>query len=170
MRTTLLTALMVFTAIYVSTQSRLPESNDDNLYFIALRASVLQMDKEWGHLAHGALEDEIEIPTDYRHMIVRKTPMITDELPTAFENHSVEFLDDQELVERYRKLKKSFAVLEVAPMRNQGGVLKVTVFHNWFDYKENRMEFADSDWSNVEFRYDCGQGTFVIDSVKLGGI
>jgi hypothetical protein len=161
--------LVGFAATCVSAQSNPTESND-NLYSIALRASILQMDKEWGHLGHTALDDEIEMPTDYRHMIVRKNEMITDGLPTMFEDHSVEFLDDQELVERYRKLKKSFAVLEVAPMRNHGSILKISVSMYWFDYKEGRMEFGYSDWSNVEFRYDCGKGKFEINSVKLGGI
>ena len=170
MRTILLAALVGFTSIYSSAQSSPSDSNDNNLYSIALKASILQMDKEWGHLGHSALDDEIRVPTDYRHMIVRKNSIITDDLPTTFENHSVEFLDDQELVERYRKLKKSFAVLELAPMRNHGGVLKVVVSTYWFDYKESRMEFGYSDWSSVVFRYDCGLGAFVIDSVKLGGI
>lgn len=128
------------------------------------------MEKEWGHLGHSAFEDEIEIPTDYRHMLVRKDPRITNDLPTAFENHSIEFLDDKELVGRYGNVKKSFAVLEVAPIRNHGSILEVVVGTYWFSYKKHRLQFAYSDWSDVEFRYDCERGVFVVNSVKLGGI
>jgi hypothetical protein len=140
----------------------------DNLYSLALQASILQMEREWGHLGHSTLEEGI--PTDYRHMLVRKDPIITDELPTAFENHSIEYLDDQELIDRYRKLNNSFSVLKIAPIRNQGAVLKIVVSTYWFSYKKNQLQFAYSDWSDVEFRYDCEQRAFVITSVKLGGI
>src|SRR5689334_11354221 len=107
MRTVLLLAFMAFITVCVSAQSDPREPSDNNLYSIALKASVLQMEKEWGQLGHSALEDETRVPTDYRHMLVRKDPIITDDLPTAFDNHSIEFLDDQELVDRYRTLKKS---------------------------------------------------------------
>ena len=170
MRTILLAAFMAFLSGYPSAQSNPPESNDNNLYTLAVKASILQMEKEWGHLGHSAFEDEVKIPTDYRHMVVRKDPIITDDIPTSFENHSIEFLDDQELVDRYRNLKKSFAVLKIAPIRSHGSVLKIVVSTYWFSYKGNRLEFAYSDWSDVEFRYDCGQDGFVINSVKLGGI
>lgn len=140
----------------------------DNLYSVALEASILQMEKEWGHLGHSALEEGI--PTDYRRMLVRKDPIITDGLPTAFENHSIEYLDDQELIDRYHKVNNSFLVLKIAPIRNQGTILKIVVSTYWFSYKKHRLQFAYSDWSDVEFRYDCDQGAYVINSLKLGGI
>jgi hypothetical protein len=140
----------------------------DDLYYLALQASILQMEREWGHLGHSALEEGI--PIDYRRMLVRKDPIITDGLPTAFENHSIEYLDDQELIDRYRKLNNSFLVLKIAPIRNQGTVLKIVVSTYWFSYKKHRLQFGYSDWSDVEFRYDCKQDAFVITSVKLVGI
>ena len=170
MRTVLLAAFMAFIEVSAPAQSNSSQANDDNLYSLALKASILQMEKEWGHLGHGAYEDKIEIPTNYRHMIVRKDPVITDDLPTEFENHTIEFADDQELVDRYHKLNKSFAVLKVFPIRNQGNVLRIGVSVYWFSYKKRRLAFGVSDWSDVEFRYDCGQGTLVMSSVKLGGI
>ena len=163
-------AFMAFIEVSAPAQSNSSQANDDNLYSLALKASILQMEKEWGHLGHGAYEDKIEIPTNYRHMIVRKDPVITDDLPTEFENHTIEFADDQELVDRYHKLNKSFAVLKVFPIRNQGNVLRIGVSVYWFSYKKRRLAFGVSDWSDVEFRYDCGQGTLVMSSVKLGGI
>jgi hypothetical protein len=140
----------------------------DNLYSLALQASILQMEKEWGHLGHSALDEGV--PTDYRRMIVEKDQNITDELPTAFQDHSIEYLDDQELIGRYRKLKNSFEILRIGPMRNEGTVFKIVVSTYWVSYKKRRLEFAYSDWSDVQFRYDCEQGEFVITSVKLGGI
>jgi len=40
-------------------------------------------------------------------MIVEKDSLITDGLPAQFDNHSVEYLDHEGLVEHYRKLGKS---------------------------------------------------------------
>jgi len=162
--------LAVFITVCASAQSNPSETNANNLYSLALKASILQMEKEWGHLGHGALEEETRIPTDYRHMLVLKDPVITDDLPTMFKDHSIEFVDDQELIDRYRKLNKSFAVLRIDPIRNKDNALEVVISTDWFSYKENRLEFAYSDWSAVEFRYDCKRGAFVTSSVKLGGI
>lgn len=50
-----------------------------------------------------------------------------DDLPTVFENHSIEYLDDQQLIDCYRKLNRPFVVLKIAPIRNQGTVLKVVI-------------------------------------------
>lgn len=153
---------------YTATSQTVSVPAKDDLYSLALQASILQMEREWGHVGHSALDEGI--PTDYRHMLVRKDPILTDGLPTAFENHSIEYLDDQELVHRYLKLNNSFLVLKIAPIRNQGTVLKIVVSTYWFSYKKHRLQFAYSDWSDVEFHYDCKQGAFVITSVKLGGI
>jgi hypothetical protein len=165
----LVLAIVIFVispSVAISQTVLLPAN--DNLYSLALQASILEMEKEWGHLGHSALDEGI--PTDYRRMIVRKNPIITDGLPTGFENHSIQYLDDQELIVRHHKLNKSFAILSVAPIRNEGTVLKIVVSTEWFSYKRHRLEFAYSDWSDVEFRYDCEKGAFVITSVKLGGI
>jgi hypothetical protein len=145
-------------------------STKDNLYSRALEASVIEMEKQWGHLGHSALDDEVQIPTNYRRMIVHKNPIITDDLPTAFGNHSIEYLSDQEVIERSKKVKKAFAVLKIGPIRNEGAVLKVVVSVYWFSYKNHRAQFAYSDWSDVRFHYDCERDTFFMASVKLGGI
>jgi hypothetical protein len=149
----------------VAQSASAPPKND--LYSLALQASILQMEKEWGHLGPSAFEG---IPPDYHHMIVQKDPSITDKLPTDFEGHSIEYLDNQELIDRYRRLNKTFETLRVGPIRNEGAVLRITVSTWWFSYKKHRLLFGYSDWSDVEFRYDCEHGTFVIASVKLGGI
>jgi hypothetical protein len=157
----------VISAHTAVSQTAAPPAKDD-MYSLALQASILQMEREWGHLGHSALEEGV--PTDYRHMLVWKDPIITDGLPTSFENHSIEYLDDQELIDRYRKLNNSFLVLKIAPIRNQGSVLKIVISTYWFSYQKHRLQFAYSEWSDVEFRYDCKQGAFGITSVKLGGI
>jgi hypothetical protein len=162
----LVLVIIIFVAAPAALPQTAPLAANDNLYSLALRASILQMEKEWGHLGHG----EEGIPTDYRRMVVQKDPIITDGLPTAFEEHSIEYLDDQQLVDRYHKLNNSFETLKIGPIRNEGTILKVVVSTYWLSYKKHRLEFGYSDWSEVEFSYDCQKQAFVVTSVKLGGI
>jgi hypothetical protein len=158
-------SLSLFVQAAIS-QTAQPASND-NLYARGLQASILEMEKQWGHLRYGPEEG---LTPDYRHMMVQKDPIITDKLPAAFENHTIEYLDDAGLISRYHQLDKSFMVLRIAPISNDGNTLKVTVSTYWFSYKKHRLLFGYSDWSEVEFRFDCKADGFVISSVKLGGI
>jgi len=158
-----LTAMVVFlsgSSVIGYTQA-LPEPLKGNPYSVALVASVLQMEKVWGNVHNGM---------DYSHLIVHKSPDITDDLPTQFDKHSVNYLDSKMLIERYRALNKAFPVLEVSPIQVDGSRLKVTVTVSWFSYEHRQLRFGVSDWSNVEFTYDCGQEKFVLQSVKLGGV
>lgn len=165
-RIVLLPAFLAFVTVFVCAQSSPSETNDTNLYSVALKTSILQMEKDWGHID----DSSSGVRTDYRHMIVQKAPSITEGLPTEFENHFVEYLDYQALVDRYRKLGKPFAVLEIHPMQNEGKTLKISVVVYWTSYKKGRFLRGVSDWSDVEFQYDCDKQQFVVSSVKLGGI
>ena len=158
---------MMFIVPWVSSQTA-PAHEDDNLYAIALRASIVQMEREWGHIGYSGLEDQT--PPDYRHMMVRKDAVLTDTLSNRFGEHSVEYLDDDALIQRYKKLRKSFAVLRIEPIRNAGNDLRIQVTVYWVSYKNNRLRLALSAWSDVHFHYDCSANEFNISSVKLGGI
>ena len=168
MKTVLLAACIAFIMISISALSNSPQANDNNLYSPALKTSILQMEKEWGHIDDSVRGEEIR--TDYRHMIVEKDSLITDGLPAEFDNHSVEYLDHEGLMARYRKLGKSYATLVIRPIKNEGPTLKVAVVVYWASYKKHRLQLGLSDWSDVEVRYDCDQQNFVVSSVKLGGI
>jgi len=43
----------------------------------------------------------------------------------------------------------------------------VTVY--WVEYKKSKVELALSDWSDVEFRFNCETERFDISNIKLGG-
>jgi len=103
-------------------------------------------------------------------VIVRKDPELTGGLPSEFGEHHVEYPDNQTLIEKYNTLKKEFAVLAIHPMRNEGTHLRIQVSTSWVEYKRKGLWFGISDWSDVEFQHDCDKQTYVISSVKLGGI
>jgi len=168
MKAVLLAACLTFVTIPVFAQTLASQTSDNNLYSLALKASILQMEKEYGHIDDSVGGESIR--TDYRHMTVEKEPVVTDGLPTEFDDHFVEYLDHQGLVERYKKLGKPYAVLVIQPIQNEGTALKIAVVVYWVSYKKHRLQLALSDWSNVEFRYDCDKQRFVVSLVKLGGI
>jgi hypothetical protein len=55
-------------------------------------------------------------------------------------------------------------------MKSQGAALTIQVTVYWVEYKKSRLNFALSDWSDVEFRFNCETQSFIISNVKLGGI
>jgi hypothetical protein len=168
MRTVQLAAVIVLVTVFAPAQSNQSETHADNLYALALKTTILQMEKEYGHIDDTVLGERTR--TDYRHMIVEEDPLITKGLPTDLENHFVEYLDSQALVERYKKSGKSYAALVIQPMQNEGKTLKIAVVVYWISYKKGHLQLGLSDWSKVEFHYDCDKQQFIVSSVKLGGI
>ena len=168
MRAVKLAAVIVLFTVFPPAQSANSERHNDNLYSLALKASILQMEKEYGKVDDTVLGERTQ--TDYRHMVIEKDPFITEGLPTEFENHFLEYLDHQALVDRYTKLGKPYAALVIRPMRNEGKTLKVAVEVYWVSVKKHSLELGLSDWSNVEFQYDCDKQQFVVSALKLGGI
>jgi hypothetical protein len=152
--------LLIFT-LHLLGQDQSRAGNEKSLYAQALFASVTEMQKQYGY--------QTDAP-DYHHMFVSADPSITTGLPAESGDYHVEYLDREGQIQRYRKLRKDFPVLEIHPAHNEGAQLKITVSLSYFSYKRRRSMFAVSDWSDVEFRFDCEKQEFVISSVKLGGI
>jgi hypothetical protein len=126
------------------------------------------MEKSYGHIddsVHGS-----QIRTNYLHMLVMKDPEITQGLPTQFGDHQIEYLDKQAVIAKCRTLGKEFSILEIHPMHSDGHTLRIQVSESWASYHKGRLTLAVSDWSDVEFRFDPEKQSFVIASVKLGGI
>jgi hypothetical protein len=149
-------------------QAAITPAMEDNLYSLALAASITEMEKSWGQVDDG--DNGSRVRTDYGHLIAWQKSEITSDLPIQFGTHHIEFLDDRALIDRYKKLGKEFAILEIHPMRNEGSKLRIHVSVSWFSYHRGRLNFASSDWSDVEFQYDCDKKKFKLTSVEVGGI
>jgi len=50
---------------------------------------------------------------------------------------------------------KPYSVLEIHPLQNKGPLMEITVSLSYLSYKRGRLMLAVSDWSGVEFRFDC---------------
>jgi hypothetical protein len=143
-------------------------ATQDNLYAVALAASVTEMEKQWGYIDDG--DHGSRIRTDYHHVRVRKNTEITDDLPTDLGDFHAEYLDDQALIGRYKSAGKEFSVFEIHPMRTTGSQLKIQISVSWVSNRNGGLILAISDWSNVEFGYDCEKQAFRVSKVVLGGI
>jgi len=141
-------------------------SKEENLYFKALSASIIEMEKSWGHQDNS----DLGVRIDYRHMLVERDLTITKDLPEQFGDRRVEYLETQDVVAKCKQLRKPFAILRIFPMNNVGPRLKITINVYWASYKKGKLELALSDWSEVELNYNCDEQKFVISTVKLGGI
>jgi len=154
----------------LSAQAAFPQKSaspptEDNLYFKALAASIVEMEKSWGHQDNSSLGF-----IDYHHMLVERDPAITESLSEQFGNYRVEYLETQDVIAKCKQLRKPISILKIFPAKNVGPTLKVTINQYWASYKKGRLELALSDWSEVELRYDCATESFAIPKVKLGGI
>ncbi len=147
--------------MYAVPQNAANDAKANVLYSMALQSSIVEMEKQWGNIG-GA--------QNYGQAIVESNPEITDGFLTEFDGHQVEYLDTQALIDRYMKIGKEFPVLEIHPIHTDGSFLRIEISVSWFSYRKGQAFFAFSDWSDVEFAFDCASRTYVISSVKLGGI
>ena len=156
-------AVILLLASSAQSQQRSAPPVESNLYSRALFASLEKMDKEWGRIDRA-------IPPDYHQMIVERDRNITDGLPAQSGDYRVEYLDPQQLVDRYKKLRKAFPILVAFPMVDNGERVKVSFNLSWFSYEKRRLTYALDGGSHVYFRYDCEKREFVIDEVMLWGV
>ena len=150
--------------------------SDDNLYTRALAASVEKIIKDWGGFRDS---DTTRVPTDWKKIVVQAFPEITVGMPDRVGDTHVEYLDEEGLISRYKRVKKPFEIFQIHPMVADGPRVKVRFSLVWFKYKRRTIpfifdrryfEFAYSDWSIVYFRLEPETRRFIADEVKLGGI
>jgi hypothetical protein len=162
-----LTLAFLTFAFPVIPQERKTPSKEDNLYSMALFTSITEMDKSWDHMDDS---DGKTVRTDYHNMTVEQDPTITKELPSQFGDYRLTYLDASNQIAKYQTVGKAFSILRIHPMQNDGARLEIQVSVYYFSYEKRRLAYALSDWSTVEFRFDCEKQKFLISSVKLGGI
>jgi len=95
--------LLIFALSAIPQEGGTP-AKEQNLYSVALFASIVEMEKSWGYIDDN--NGGSGVRTDYRHMLVEKDPEITDRLPSQFGDYHVEYLDNRAQIDRYEKLGK----------------------------------------------------------------
>ncbi len=167
-RSIILSLVLFLCALCAFPQNGGEPAREDNLYSMALFTSLAEMEKSWGQFDDS--EGRNGIRTDYHHMLVEEDPEVTGSLPIQFGNFHVEYLDRKAQIDRYKQRGKEFSILRIHPMQSDGSRVKIQVSVSYLTREKHKFLLAISDWSDVEFRYDCESQKFVVSSVKLGGI
>jgi len=168
LRSVVLSILPFLFVLPLYPQEKGASAKEENLYSKALFASIVEMEKSYGHMDDSVSGTRIRV--DYHHMLVEKDLGITDGLPEQFGQYRVEYLDTQNQIARCKELRKPFSILKIQPMKSEGARLKIQVTVYWVEYRKSKLNHALSDWSDVEFRLNGDTQSFVISNVKLGGI
>ena len=150
--------------VFLLAANALPQTSttpDSNLYLKALSACVEKQGKDYGKLG---------LERDYINRIVEYNLFLTPKLPTQIGEYRIEYLNGDELIARYKRLRKSFPILSMRPMENEEGLLRIGLADYWFSYEKRSLNFSLEGGCNVYFRFDCEQKLHVIDRVDLWGV
>lgn len=157
----------VLAALFVSVDSAAPQQTEQpstNLYSMALFASLAEMQKQWGHFKDNTQQ------ADFHNMAVEADADITTGLPGDQNDFHVAYLDTKGQIDRYKKLRKPFALMKIHPIKVEGSKLTIMISVSYFEYRHRRAMYGFSDWSEVAFEFDCSKNNYAIASIKLGGI
>jgi hypothetical protein len=141
----------------------------NDIYAIGLMSGLEAMSKEYSHIDMGIPGQRQRI--DYKHIIVRMD-YITGRFSSILKSdkYKIEYLNDKQLIERYKKVKLEYPVLMIQPAEVEGNRLAVTLTLYWMSYKKGNLQFGLSDSCTTYFRFDCEKREFILDEVKLGGM
>ena len=126
----LVLSLFVSLVTSMSTAQK-PLDSQDNFYAIALSACVNKEEQDYGKLGLGR---------DYLNVIVERDTFTTSPALTDFGKIKVEYLDANELRERYKKTGKKIPILAVRPLQNKDGKLIINILDYWFSYFETVIQ------------------------------
>ncbi len=141
---------------------------NNNIYAVSLKVGIEEMKKQWDQIDDSMGGERVR--TDYKDVIVQQDTFITGHLPSMLGDSRIQYLDHDQLIARFKKLKKCFSSLVIQPAEIDNDRIKVTVTVYWISYKKRMLQCALSDWSTAYFRFDCNERKYVFDKVELGGI
>jgi hypothetical protein len=87
-------------------------------------------------------------------------------LPAKIGEVQLEYLQDSALRTRYAQLKRDLPVIALAPMQNRGEVLVVRCWSYSVKVQKKKMILGVLGGRDVEFRFDCTAGKYVLDRVN----
>ena len=161
------TAFLLLVSSGMVTRSA-PPTERTEIYQKALIEAAKEMEKEWGDLKGGPLDEST--PTDYKHLLVCTDESVPDDYPANVGERHFDYVTKAELLSRRKLAERNFSVLIVNPARIEGSRVKVVVEQRVVRIEQGRLTLAISDWGAVFFRFDCEKKELLFDEVKLGGI
>lgn len=154
-------------------QVQVKTATGTNLYERALSACVTEQLKRYGNQGS-------ETRLRLMNRIIEQNDFLTDKLPTQIGEIKIEYLDRQEIVDRYKKKrddkkrdKESRAEIPVSvisPIWNEGNILKISFRDWWISYEKRVYKQALEGGCIVDFKFDNQLDDFVITKTDLWGI
>jgi hypothetical protein len=80
--------------------------------------------------------------------------------PTKIGSTTIEYLDTKAIMERYRRVGRKFAVLEVEPLRNVREVLIVNCAEYSVNIRRGKLVLGVGGGYMVHWRFDCSTGEY----------
>lgn len=138
-------------------------STGTNLYERALSACVAEQLKRFG-----VQHPETRLRLSNR--IVEFDLILTDKLPTQFGEIKVEYLNRQEIIERYKKTRAKIPVTVIKPMKNEGTTLKISFSDYYVSYKKRVFSYGLEGGCIVDFKFDSRLDDFAMTKIDLWGV
>ena len=124
------------------------QPNEENLYVQALTEILPKLD----------------------NVIIEYDLFLNAGFPKQINSAAIDYLDNQELIRRYKEKKQDLRVIRMFPMSNEGNLLEISFNYYWVNYKKKSLNFALEGGTKVIFRYDCAKGKYVIDKTVPWGV
>ncbi len=81
-------------------------------------------------------------------------------MPSKIGSANIEYLTDKAVKERYKRLRKKFVVLGIAPIQNSGDVLTVDCAVYRVGLHKRKLMLGVSGGYMVHWRFDCSTGEY----------
>jgi hypothetical protein len=166
----ILIILAFISAFYNPLYSQTKKDSDyqEDIYNQALFAGLKEMSRVWGYLTN--LPDTTRIHINYNNMIVKRDAGITEHIQSRMDSIYIKLLDDAELINKCKVIKKEFPIIRIWPIKNQGPCLVVSITLDWVNYDNNILNVMLSDFCEITFSFDCVKQKYIIVNTQLGGI
>jgi hypothetical protein len=159
---TLLWLFFGFLAVNAFSQTKPVPQNEDNLYAVALSACVKKEFEEYG--------DTSSSGRNFFNRIVEYDRSLTENLPTQFGDFKVEYLNTEDLSQRYKKTRHRLSVFRMFPMWNEGATLKINLSHYYVSVSKRNFLYELEGGCRTEFKFDSPKERIVLSKVELWGV
>ncbi len=155
-------------AAQVSAPATARQPPQESVYAKGLVASLAEMTKRWGHIDDG--NGGARVRTNWKEPIVEAKAGFPKDLPERIGDVLVRYLDQNELIEQFKKLQKPFAFISINPMTTERERLVIRYGMSWFSFEKGIARYPTPDASVVFFKLDSARREYVVDEVRLVGL
>jgi hypothetical protein len=148
-----LASLLVFSGLIFSMEKLAIAQNKDekSLYELSLAAYIEAKAQQGGSgnstivLSNCVLNDSHVIET----------------FPTKIGQSTIEYLNEEAIIERFKKLGKEFTVVAILPMRNRDGLLRVGCAEYRAGVRHRKLVLGVFGGYDIHWRIDCSKNQYV---------